>query len=788
MPSIIPRILIFVGLCVSGTTVSAVEQFPLGQVRLLDGPFKHAQDLNLEHLLQYDVDRLLAPYLKEAGLSPKAESYPNWLGLDGHIGGHYLSAMAMYVAATGNEECRRRLNYMIDELERCQKANGDGYVGGVPGGSAIWQAVAAGDPRATRRGWVPWYNVHKTYAGLRDAWVYGENPQARSILIQFADWCDTLLSPFTAEQMETMMDQEYGGMNAVLADIAEISGDSKYLELAKRFSHRQLLTPMAEGRDSLDDKHANTQVPKAVGFQRIAELTGDATHARAARFFWETVVTHRSLAFGGNSRREHFPSAGACQEFVQEREGPESCNTYNMLKLTAGLHRMEPEAKYADYYERALFNHILSTQHPDHGGYVYFTPVRPRHYRVYSSPNQGMWCCVGSGMENHVKYGQFIYSHDDAALWINLFIASELDWKAKGVRVRQQTRLPDEPKSVLTVEVDKPARFTLNVRHPAWVPAGQLQLRVGAETWTPDSSPSTYTSIDREWHNGDQIEVSLPMHTTVEALPNVPEYVAILHGPIVLAAKTGTEDLQGLIADDDRWAHIAHGQLLPIAQAPVLIGDVARVAQHVVPANGNNAMQFRIQDIVHPKSFGNLILEPFFRVHDARYMMYWRVLTRDKYEQVLAEAEREEQQRLLLDKQTVDRVIPGEQQPEADHHLQSERSEAGIYRNKHLRHVQAPGWFSYDLRVPADTRLELLVSYWGREGGRRTFDILIDDKVLATENTVNKWNEERFVDVRYPIPADAVLGKQQITVTFRPHKGNMAGGIFDLRLLNVKAE
>ena len=383
------------------------DEFFLSDVKLLDGPLKHAQDLNVQTLLQYDCDRLLAPYRKEAGLEPKAKPYPNWDGLDGHVGGHYLSAMAMN-AARGNEECRRRMEYMISELQECADANaknhpdwGKGYVGGMPDSERIWSNFKKGDFRVYMRAWAPFYNIHKMYAGLRDAWVYCGNEQAKKLFLGFCDWEINLTASLSDEQMEQMMGNEHGGMNEVLADAFEMTADTKYLDAARRFSHRMLLDPMSQHVDMLDNLHANTQVPKAVGFARIAELGGGENFYDAAEFFWDIVTGERSLAFGGNSRREHFPSREACTDFVNDIDGPESCNTFNMLRLTEALHRRNPDARYADYYELATFNHILSTQHPEHGGYVYFTPARPRHYRNYSAPYEAMWCCVGTGMENH---------------------------------------------------------------------------------------------------------------------------------------------------------------------------------------------------------------------------------------------------------------------------------------------------------------------------------------------------------------------------------------------------
>lgn len=782
------KAMVVAGFSLLSAMAFAARSFPLDQVRLLEGPFKHAQDLNLEHLLQYDVDRLLSPFLKEAGLTPKGRLYPNWAGLDGHIGGHYLSAMAMY-AARGDSAAKERLAYMLDELEACQTAHGNGYIGGVPDGPRIWSEIARGDIRANafglNGGWVPWYNLHKIFAGLYDAWDYTGSEQARRMLVDLCDWCGRLVSDLSDEQMQSMLVAEHGGMNEVLANVYQMTGEKKYLDLAKRFSHRQLLDPMAGGRDILDNMHANTQVPKAVGFQRIAECGGGQQYAKAAAFFWHTVVENRTVAFGGNSRREHFPSAHSAMEMIEERQGPETCNTYNMLKLTEGLHRMQPQARYADYYERALYNHILSSQHSEHGGYVYFTPLRPRHYRVYSKPNAAMWCCVGSGMENHGKYGAFIYSHQDDELYVDLFIASELKWREKGVHIRQDTSFPEQAKTMLTVLTDSPKRFTLKVRHPQWVQAGQLRLTLNGRSWLAQSKPSSYVSIERLWQNGDRLEIDLPMHTTTEQLPGVPDYVALLYGPLVLGAKTGTEDLRGLIAGEGRMDHVAHGALLPLDEAPMLVGHLSSISEKVKPVAGQ-PLQWTAADLIRPESYQDLVLEPFYRIHDARYMIYWRVVSPEEYNAVLAAMSVQQQESLQLDRMTIDRVIPAEQQPEVEHNFKSVRSETGVFQNLSWRHAEAPGWFSYELRVEPDQSLALAVRYWGNEAGNRTFDILIDGQKLITENITGKWNRDEFVFVRYPIASEMLRGKQQVTVTFKPHAGNLAGGIFDLRIVKIQ--
>jgi hypothetical protein len=758
------------------------ENFLLSDVTINQGQFKHAQDLNIQVLLQYDVDRLLAPYLKEAGLTAKAESYPNWDGLDGHIGGHYLSALAINYASTGNAEVKQRLDYMIAELKRCQDANSNGYVGGVPNSKELWKEITSGNIGAVWTWWVPWYNVHKTYAGLRDAWLYTGSTTARDMFYKFCDWGVEIISHLDDKQMEAMLDNEFGGMDEIYADAYQMTGDKRYLTAARRFSHHWLLDSMAAHVDNLDNKHANTQVPKVVGYQRIAELTGDDTYTQAARFFWETVVYNRSLAIGGNSRREHFASKEDCRSYAEDREGPESCNTYNMLKLTEGLFRMEHNPRYVDFYERALFNHILSTQHPEHGGYVYFTSARPAHYRVYSQPNQAMWCCVGSGMENHGKYGEFIYTHSNDTLRVNLFIASTLNWKEKGVTITQDTDFPYSESTRFTVNTKGSKRFSLALRHPAWCEG--LVVKINGKTVDIKSTPSSYFTIDRKWKNGDVVELSLPMHVSIEEMPNMPNYLAILRGPIVLGAEISTDNLDGLVADDSRWGHIANGPLVSVFDTPILIGSHSEILDKLKgmqPVEGK-PMHFTVPGLFTGK-YANIELRPFSTIHDCRYMMYWLSMTNDEYSDYQANERQKEEAKLALDARTVDAVNTGEQQPEADHFMESQNTERGYNQDEPWRHAFNGGYFSFLMNTAENNDLQLMVRYWGNEQGNRSFNILVDDKVIATENIQGRWNESEFKDVTYDIPSELLKGKKNVRVKFAALPDNYAGGVYYVRLV-----
>ena len=783
------------------------DEFPLGDVTLLDGPLKKARDLNIQTLLKYDVDRLLAPYRKEAGLEPRAKTYPNWDGLDGHVGGHYLTAMAIN-AATGNAECRRRMEYMISELQLCADANvknhpdwGKGYVGGMPNSERIWSNFKKGDFGVYFGSWAPFYNLHKMYAGLRDAWLYCGNEQAKTLFLGFCDWAIDLTAGLSDAQMERMLDNEHGGMNEVLADAYAITKEPKYLFAATRFSHRRLLTPMSQRQDCLDNMHANTQVPKVVGFERISELSmvngqrsmvnGEPYH-EAANYFWDIVTGERSLAFGGNSRREHFPSKEACIDFVNDIDGPETCNTNNMLKLTEDLHRRNPEARYADYYELATFNHILSSQHPEHGGYVYFTSARPRHYRNYSAPNEAMWCCVGTGMENHGKYGQFIYTHVGDALYVNLFVSSELNWREKGLVLRQETAFPYGETSRITIlKAPSPSgragggAFPLLVRYPGWVKPGQFSVKVNGKPVDIISGPSSYVAIDRQWKKGDVIEVTFPMHNSIKYLPNVPQYIALMHGPILLGAKTGTEDLAHLIADDSRFGQYASGKKLPIDQAPILVSDkIDDIVEQMKEIEGK-PLHFMLETkVVNRQSSMVNVLQPFFEIHDSRYMIYWLALSDDSYKGYLDNLAKQEQERQALEARTVDKVQPGEQQPETDHKMETDRSNTGNTNDVFFRDARDGHYFSYLMQTGGETDLTLRLTFWGQDEWRTCeFDIMIDDQLMCSVNNTHRWRTSQFKTEDYVIPADLLKGKQQVRVKFVAKPGKQVGEIYGVRLI-----
>lgn len=615
--------------------VQKVDLFPLASVQLLDGPFKHAQEVDLNYILDLNPDRLLAPFCEDAGIEPKAPRYGNWEsgGLNGHIAGHYLTALALMVQSTGNEELKHRLNYMVSVLSECQAKNGNGYVGGIPNSKQMWIDLSNGVflPDNSRgqlnKHWVPWYNLHKTFAGLRDAWLLTGNQQAKKVLVKLSEWCYTSFSGLTEEQSEKMFEVEYGGMNEVLADVYKITGDLKYLTLAKQFSHKAILNPLLQHQDKLDGLHANTQIPKVIGFERISQFSGDKTWHAAAEFFWKTVVENRTIAFGGNSVREHFYPVNDYSLMIADRSGPETCNTYNMLRLSKMLYTESNTLKYIDYYERGMFNHILSSQHPGHGGFVYLTSVHPQHYRCYSQSQNNFWCCVGTGMENHAKYGELIYSHSGKDLFVNLFVASKLSWKEQAMTLVQETDFPESETSKIRIQLDQPSDFTLNIRYPQWVKPGSMVIRINGKAAKINTLPGTYVALNRTWKAGDVISVELPMQTTAEYMPDHSSWVAFLHGPIVLAAKTDTIDLINLNGTDG--SQMAKGKLIPLSEAPLIVTSKKDFASELKPVKGK-PLTFSANGLIQPAKFKRLEFIPFYKLHDARYMIYWPIITPDE--------------------------------------------------------------------------------------------------------------------------------------------------------------
>ena len=706
-----------------GQLPTKVETFPISSVRVGDSQFLRNQRADIHYLLGLDADRLLAPYVKGAGLTPKAANYTNWenTGLDGHIGGHYLSALSYMYAATGDAEIATRLDYFLGELKRCQDASGNGYLGGVPDPQKIWGEIAKGDIRAASFGlndrWVPLYNIHKIYAGLRDAYLIAGRTEAKDMLVKLTDWMVQEVSALTDEQIQQMLVSEHGGLNETFADVADITGDRRYLKLAHQFSDQRMLQPLLKGEDNLTGKHANTQIPKVIGYKRIADLEGLPDWDRAATFFWDVVIGQRSVSIGGNSMREHFNPTNDFSGLLESEQGPESCNTYNMLRLTKMLYQTSADTRYMDYYERALYNHILSIMNPVQGGFVYFTPMRSGHYRVYSQPQTSMWCCVGTGLENPARYGEMIYAHEGQNLLVNLFIPSTLTWD--GLTVVQENRFPQEAQTTLTLKMKKARRFALKVRQPKWTERLTITVNGTATIYTTTDG---YAVVERKWQDGDVVTVGLPMHLSAETTPDGKSQYSFLYGPIVLAAKTGTDRQDGMYADDSRGGHIANGPKIPLTQMPAIIGTKDDVLAHLAPVEGK-PLNFKLTGLTLP-SYEGMTLVPFNQLYECRYQIYFPLFSQQEWSQKQQEMAAEEQARTALEAQTVDKIFCGEQQSESDHFFSGTGSWNGSDEGIHWRRTRTS--FTYRMKVGGARQLRLK----GFAGDRESVVVTVDGQSL----------------------------------------------------------
>ena len=752
-----------------------VQPFDLADVRLLDSPFKQAMMRDQTYLFSLNADRLLHNFRTNAGLPAKAPIYGGWenTGVAGHILGHYLSALALCYRATGSPQIKQRINYIVDELALCQAKNGNGYVSGIPDGKAMFADVAAGHGNGVHRGWVPWYTMHKLFAGLRDAYLETGNPKAKAVLVKLSDWAVATTANLSDKEWQIMLTQEHGGMNEVLADVYGLTGDPKYLALSQKFYQKSVLDPLTRREDDLAGLHGNTQIPKLIGLARLYELTGESKDRVAADFFWDRVVHTRTYAIGGNTDSEHFD----LPDKLSTHLGPvtaETCNTYNMLKLTRHLFEWKPTVEYADFYERALYNHILASQDPKQGMMTYYVSLKPGHFKTYSTPTESFWCCVGTGMENHVKYGDSIYFHDANSLWVNLFIPSVLNWRDKHLTVRQQTRYPETDTTRLTLTGPRPVSATLKIRCPAWTHG--MTVAVNGHPQTVKATPGTYVSLARLWKSGDRVDITLPMRLHSEPMPDDRTKVALLYGPVVLAGQLGREGMTGAIPyASDAGAYFG----VPDPAVPVLVTNNKPLDAWIKPVPGR-PLTFRTVGAGRPN---DVTLKPFYQTAYNRYTVYWDTFTPAQWQAKQAEYRKEQARQRELDALTVDQMRPGEQQPEHDHNLQSEKSNTGVYQGeRRWRDAADGGWFSFTLKVLPDAPQDLVCTFWGGETGPRRFDISVDGTVVATQSLHDNKPGE-FFDVAYPLPAALLAGKQAITVRFQGEPGNMAGGLFGCRVV-----
>lgn len=605
--------------------------FPLTDVRLGDSQFKDIQELDHAYLLSLEPERLLSWFRREAGLAPDAPAYPFWESEDvwgggplaGHIMGFSLSSMSMMYEATGDEALKRKIEKMVRGLKECQDAQGDGYLLATINGRRIFEEVVSGKfttNNPTINGvWEPVYIMNKIMLGLYNAYLSCDLPQAKDVLVKMADWFGyQVLDKLSYEQIQELLVCEHGSINESYITVYEITGDEKYLKWAKLLNDEDMLIPAAEERDVLNGWHANTQIPKFTGFEKVYNYTQEDKYTRAAQFFWETVVDKHTWVIGGNSTGEHFFPVDQFEKRVPSDGGPESCNSVNMMRLTETLYQDYGRMKMVDYYERVLYNHILANYDPHEGMCTYYTSMRPAHYRIYGTQHHSFWCCTGTGMEAPAKFGKMIYAHQGSELYVNLFMPSELNWKDKGVKLVQNTDFPDNNKVGFVINTAAGVHFTLNIRKPHWSIAKKMTVWVNGKKMQLAPNTEGYVQLDRSWSNGDKVEVELTPQVTVEYLKGSDKYAAFLYGPIVLAAKVDNNGLEEAYSFRFPKRTVATLEI-PMLTAPALIGSLDKIKK-AVSRKSDKELVFECSSEVASTTFE---LIPFNRIHFNRYAIYF---------------------------------------------------------------------------------------------------------------------------------------------------------------------
>jgi uncharacterized protein len=778
-----------------------------------------AQARNLTYLLTLDPARLLTPFRRSAGLAAGA-GYGSWesTGLDGHMAGHVVSALsqaaALPLSPRDQALVRQRLRQMLAGWSECQQAVAHdplmaGYLGGVPEGREAWAALAQGHIEADNfqlnGRWVPWYNLHKTLSGLRDAWLQADEAAARPVLMALVAWVDRITAALDDAAMQTMLRTEHGGMVEVLADVARVSGDAAHRRLALRFVDRSLLLPLAAGEDRLTGLHANTQLPKVHGWVRLNDLQALPEGAAAARFFWHRVVRHRSVPLGGHGVREHFHAPEDFSALAEAVEGPESCNSYNMMMLDALLWQQGPWAGYMDHAERTLYNQVLPAQHPQTGGLVYFTPMRPHHHRVYSTVNDGMWCCVGTGLEAHARHGRLIYGQDARTVWVNLFVASTLHIPTLGLGLQQITDFPEAPRT--TLRWLAPHARHLAIRQPDWADPATTTVKVRGRRVHITVAADGYLHLPGPWRAGDRVQIEWAMPPRLVSLPDGSPQRLVMVGPVVLATRSDTAlaafgPLGGPshshlasdpppqhFGDASRMGHIAHG---PRSQpeATLVLREAQDLLNDLQPDPGG-PLRRRTHALAPlgaaPSSRAVVLLEPFYEVHETRYQLMWPLLDSEALARRATRARDEAHAKAALASLTIDQVAPGEQQPEADHAYAAEGADTGLNQGQRWRH--ATGWFAYTLRDPGhEARSLRLVLHRGDQG--RRWHVEVNDQVIpwppddaqaAVPSDLTAL-PAGFHTVTLPLP-EPVHALSTWRVRFVAEPGSVAGGLYGLRLM-----
>ncbi len=783
---------------------------PLERVRLTGGPLGAAQQSDVKYLLSLEPDRMMAYYRIRAGLPKKAEPYAGWDGdgrnLTGHIAGHYLSAISLMYRATGDDQFKQRADYLVRELKTVQDKNGDGYLSALANGREAFDALSRGEIRGSAFDlnglWSPWYTLHKTFGGLRDAYRYTGNATALDVESKFAAWAERILAPLNDQQIAHMLNTEHGGMNEVLAELYADTGDKRWLALSYRFEHHEFTDALKRAQDNLDGKHGNCQIPKLVGSAARYTYTGDPGDLLASGFFWDAVVQHHTFATGGHGQAEYFGPADVLAG-ISDGRTCESCNVYNMLKLTRRMFSIRPDAFYADFHERAIFNHALASFDPSEIRMSYMVPVGRGVQQEYQDMQRSFTCCVGTGMENHALHGDGIYYESPDTVWVSIFAPSTAKLAMHDADLAMDTSFPDGDSATIAVTRGAPKEFTLAIRRPSWagdaftvsvngenIPQPPLAtLRAGAAGGRPMPhddrvlQPSTFVEITRTWKAGDKVALSLPKTVRLEPTPDDHSVAAVMWGPLVLAGNLGPRR-EGRMRTDDESA------VLPIGPQtiPLLVAGDRPAAEWVAPTNGipGDFVARRVaQTLASPETKSDVQLAPFYRTQERTYSVYFEVVTPEQFEARVAAANAERERVKRLDAATIGMVRVGDTAAESSSNYHSDPANRQAGRAQGRTSRGGPGWFSYDLPVDPNAGAAVVMTYFNDLGlppANGDFDILVDGTSIAhfAPNAAAKG----FYDATYAVPGNLTRGKSKITVKFQAADKSRIAPVFNVRTVN----
>ncbi|HEX6162081.1 MAG TPA: beta-L-arabinofuranosidase domain-containing protein [Vicinamibacterales bacterium] len=769
---------------------------PLAAVRLTGGPLKKAQDLDAAYLLSLDPDRMLAFYRKRAGLPQQADGYTGWDAdgrqLTGHIAGHHLSAVSLMFAATGDARFKQRADYLVAGIKECQDANGDGFAGALSGVKEAFAEVSKGNIKAANFDlnglWSPWYTLHKTFAGLRDAYRHTGSQTALDVSVKFGAWAERYLAPMEDAAIQRMLACEFGGMNEMMADLYADTGDRRWLDLSYKFEHQAVLDPLKRGEDPLSSLHGNTQVPKLIGSASRYAYAGNKEDLTAAAVFWDRVVNHHTFATGGHGKDEYFREPDKLGNITEGRTA-ETCNVYNMLKLTRKLFALQPDVRYADFHERALFNHILGSMDGEDGATCYMVPVGSGVRREYADMHRSFTCCVGTGMESHALHGLGVYyesgtgSREPGAgsrepgvpglkLWVNLYAPSIAQWESAGVKLTMATSLPEGDSAYLTLDLRQAKSFTLALRRPSWVADG-FEVRVN-DRRVAQQLRAGYVEITRTWQPGDEISIMLPKSLRIDRLADRPSKAVVMWGPLVLAGDLGAAPRRRDDGDGDG--------VRAAAPEPVALVTARPVAEWLKPVDGRPGV-FRAQGVaraIATQSPIDIEFSPFYSMHRRTYAAYWDLLTPAELAARARDLAAERERTRALEAATIVSVPIGDREGEKQFNQQG--VETSVIRSDGRSGRRAIQWFSYDLPLNGQTIVTLVATYNSDQRRPRSFDVIVDGQKVGAE-TQPQSSVSHFYEKEYGIAPELIRHKEKLTVRFEATNGLEVTPVFGVRLI-----